>query len=307
MTSSKHLLIISTIISAFILNSCKDDCPPCDDPTNPECGNYDPNFGQPSADFTMRQSNTPLGWEDRPEEIAEFCDTILVSNPGVLFTAVEEDALRYEWTIGEDNRTFSTREVALRFDDYLANPNNVWKPIPVKLKVVKVPDAPHDASDSVYISERFLVFADEWLWNGTFEGYFVHEPNITRRISFDFTKVEPFEVPEHTVIPCPAPCMVDGIFLNGFPPLDTLKIEYENTIKRGYPNLYSYKQRKWKADESDKVASGGFMALSSGVTYFHAYATPSSDGKHQLRLEYRHQTQQNGPETTYIFSGTKLN
>lgn len=305
MEKLKITLCICILAGLVFLSSCKDD-DDCPDHSNPACGNYDANYGKPSADFTMRQTLQPWGWTDKPEEIAEFCDTIVRSNPGVLFTAKEEDALRYEWTIGDDNRRFDTREVALNFNSYLRDTNNIWKPIPIKLKVVKVPDAPHSPADSVYTSERFLVFADEFLWNGTFEGYFEHEPDKKRVISYDFTSLDTFEVPEHSLIPCPSPCMVTGISLHGFLPKDTLNIQFRHIIRGGFPDMYSFKQRKWQAAERARVANMHFIDLSSGVTYFHAYAEHSPDGRHELRLEYRHQTERNGKETTYVFNGKKI-
>ncbi len=299
------ILQIATLISfACILNSCKHDCP-CDDPTNSECSNYDPDYGKPTANFTIRQSIKPFGWAEKPEEIAEFCDTIVAANSGVLFTAKEENAHRYEWTIGEDNRTFTTREVALRFDDYLDDENNIWKPIPVKLKVVKVPDAPHSSADSIYITERFLVFADEFLWNGTFEGYFEHEPNVKRVISYDYSKYHTWTIPkEESVIGVAYD--VEGVFLVGFPQADTLKIEARRILDKSFPDFFSYKQRKWDMDEGTRTADEQLMIMSSGVTYFHAFAERGSDGRHRLRLEYKHQTERNGLETTYVFNGTKL-
>ena len=110
-------LVILAILHFYVITGCKHER--CNDPSNPNCSNYDPNYGKPSAAFTMRQSMKPFGWQDKEEEIAEFCDTIVACNSGVLFTAKEENALRYEWTIGNDNRILRTREVALRFDDFL--------------------------------------------------------------------------------------------------------------------------------------------------------------------------------------------
>jgi hypothetical protein len=253
----------------------------------------------------MRQSLKPFGWAEKAEEIAEFCDTIVAANSGVLFTAKEENALRYEWTIGEDNRKFSTREVALRFDDYLQNPNNLWKPIPIKLKVVKVPNSPHNPADSVYSSHRFLVFADEFLWNGKFEGYFEHEPNKKRVISYDYTKYHTWTISKENSGMGVA-VDVEGVLLFGFPQADTLKIEARRILDKSFPNFFSYKQRKWDMDEGTRTASTNVMQSSSGVTYFHAYAERATDGRHKLRLEYKHQTERNGKETTYIFHGTKL-
>ena len=305
MKINKPFLVIFCIGNLVFLNACKHDCIPCEDPTNPDCSNYDPDYGKPTADFTMRQSLKPFGWAEKPEEIAEFCDTIVAAHSGVLFTAKEENALRYEWTIGDDSRTFNTREVALRFDDYLQDPNNIWKPISVKLKVTKVPDSPHDPTDSVYTMERFLVFANEFLWNGTFEGYFENEPNKKRVISYDYTKYHTWTIPkEKSVIGVEYD--VEGVMLFGFPQADTLRIEAQRVIDKSFPQFFSFKQQKWDMNESSRIADEQIMMMSSGITYFHAYAEPATDGRHKLRLEYKHQTERNGVETTYIFHGTKL-
>ena len=305
MNGLKFFILLFGYAGIFTLLACKEDNP-CDDPTNPDCNNYDPNYGKPTADFTMRQSLQPFGWAEKPEEIAEFCDTIVAANSGVLFTAKEENALKYKWTIGDDNRTFTTREVALRFDDHLQNPNNIWKPIPVKLKVIKVPDAPHNPADSVYTAQRFLVFANEFLWNGTFEGYFEHEPDKKRVISYDYTHYHTWTIPkEESVVGVDVD--VEGVMLFGFPQADTLRIEARRVIDKSFPEFFSYKQRKWDMNEGTRTASTNVMQMSSGVTYFHAYAERGANGRHKLRLEYKHQTERNGVETTYIFHGTKLN
>lgn len=43
-TTLKYLVVILTGM-AFVLNSCKEECP-CDDPTDPTCENYDPCYGK---------------------------------------------------------------------------------------------------------------------------------------------------------------------------------------------------------------------------------------------------------------------
>ena len=59
-------------------------------------------------------------------------------------------------------------------------------------------------------------------------------------------------------------------------------------------------------NENELIDDEQIMMMSSGITYFHAYAETATDGRHKLRLEYKHQTERNGVETTYIFHGTKL-
>ncbi len=298
-----YLLVINFII---VFTGCKKD-KHCNDPSNPECINYDPNYGIPSSDFTMRQSLRPFGWAERKEEIPEFSDTIVAAGAGVLFTAKEDNVIRYEWTIGDDNRLFTTKEVALNFSQFLNSPDSRWKPIPIQLKVVKVPKPPHNPADSVYVTNKNLVFADIVLWNGTFEGYFEHEPQVKRIVSYDFTKLSQFEVPENTFYPCPAPCIMEGFTFYGLLPKDTMSIADESIFSRGFPKLFSYKQIKWKADESAKNGWDNFISLSSGISYFHAFADYDNNNKIKVRIEYTHQTQKNGVETTYVFHGIKIN
>ena len=45
------IMLVATLF--FGLNSCKDNCIPCDDPTNPDCENYDPDYGKPTAQFLV--------------------------------------------------------------------------------------------------------------------------------------------------------------------------------------------------------------------------------------------------------------
>ncbi len=296
MKLKNHFLFYLPLLIIIPFSSCKKD---------KQCN--DPNYGIPSSDFTMRQTLRPFGLVDNPNEIAEFSDTIVSSSPGVLFSAIEDNVIRYEWTIGDDKRLFNTKEVALDFSQFLNNPDSRWKPIPIQLKVVKVPKPPHNPADSVYITTKNLVFADIFLWNGTFEGYFEHEPKIKRTISFDFTKLHTYQVSDHAVIPC-KPCFVEGYHLYNLAPNfnDTFKIQHNHVFENGDPKLVSYKQLKWKSDETDKRAWPAFHELSSGITYFHSFANYNDKNKIQVRLEYRHQKERNGVETTYVFHGIKI-
>ncbi|MDP2174680.1 MAG: hypothetical protein Q8K70_02090 [Bacteroidota bacterium] len=303
------LKIIKLSLALFVLlffSKCRKDC--CQDPTNPKCENYDPKYGIPTADFTMRQSLRPYGWPDLKENIAEFSDTIVTSNGGVLFTAKEENAIRYEWTIGDDSRRFYTKEVALRFDDFLQIPSNVRKKIPIKLKVVKKPLSHQNQDDTVYSSERFLVFADEFLWSGTFEGYFEHEPNIKRIIIVNSDAIE-FKVPPGTFADRPKDSVtLSGHAFYGLIPKDVIFVSNENVLDiYCYPHFYSYKQWKWAVLKEEKLSNRSLQNTTSGLMSYHANAEFSGDGRHSIVVKYTYRSSQTSPEENYIFKGKKIN
>jgi len=286
-------------------NACKKKC--CD-PKNPDCENYDPNFGIPTADFTMRQSLKPFGWVDLLENIAEFADTIVASNNGVLFTAKEENAIRYEWTIGDDARTFYTKEVALTFNDFLQVPGNVRRKIPVKLKVIKKPMAHQNQNDTVYTSERFLVFAEEFLWSGTFEGFFEHEPTVKRTIIVNSDGIE-FKVPPGTFADRPKDSVtLSGYAFYGLIPKDKIFVSNGHVIdNKCYPSFNSYKQWKWAIINSHKISNRSLQNTSGGLMSYHANAEFSPDGKHSIVVKYAYRSSRTSPEEHYIFKGKKIN
>jgi hypothetical protein len=298
----KQLFICCVIAIAFF-SSCK-----CDDPSNPDCNNYDPFYGKskPTADFTIRQSMRPLGWEDKPENIAEFCDTIGGGQTGVLFTAKEENA-KYQWTIGEDERKFTTKEVALNFAEYLKDSNNYERMIPIKLKIIKVPMSPFDSKDSIYELTRYLVFKPVFLWNGNFEGTFSNEVGKTRKIKIDPYNIINWWVPPGTFGGQPDPVKVDGYGFYGFPQTDTLKVTYRKiNDSKTLPCFSSYKQWHWNLSNEDKYADPGIQAVTSGLLSFYAQAEFSKDGKHSIFITYTYRKEFKGKEETFTFKGHRI-
>jgi hypothetical protein len=47
----KIIKLTLALFAVLFFNSCKKDCLPCQDPTNPKCGNYDPCYGKKTANF----------------------------------------------------------------------------------------------------------------------------------------------------------------------------------------------------------------------------------------------------------------
>jgi len=294
-------LFVYGLLAITFLYGCK-----CDDKSDPECKNYDPFYGKskPTADFTMRQSSRPFGWEDKPENIAEFSDTIASS--GVLFTAKEENA-KYEWTIGADERKFTTKEVALRFDDYLKDSNNLNRLIPVKLKVIKTPVSPFDSKDSIYETKRYLVFRPVFLWNGNFEGTFSNEPGKIRKIKIDGNNTIKWWVPPETYATSQWVEII-GIAYYGFPQADTLKVVLDEISpdSEALPSFTSYKQWNWKLSDGQKNLWKGIQLVTNGLMSFYAISEFSKDGKHTIFITYTYRKEYKGNEETFTFSGHKI-
>lgn len=92
-------ILILLLCSVFFIIGCD-----CDDPTDPECGNYDPCFfaeEKPTLDFRIYQSYAAL-------HTPEFTTDTFFPGDYVSFQANMENAIRYEWRIGVD--TFVTED-----------------------------------------------------------------------------------------------------------------------------------------------------------------------------------------------------
>lgn len=101
------IIIVATL--AINLNSCKRDKEDCFDPTNPQCKNYDPCYGQKPviADIELSQRYSPFG---SGEITTKYSDTgIIFPNSQIRFHCPIEGA-KYTWTLGAETITSQTFE-----------------------------------------------------------------------------------------------------------------------------------------------------------------------------------------------------
>ncbi len=97
-----------------MLLSCRNDDdtlpPPCNDPTNEACPNYDPCLAKTpvSADFEILAS---LGWQDT--FFVEY-DTI-IQTTRVKFVANQKHYESYSWQIGSEAERREGHEVEVKF------------------------------------------------------------------------------------------------------------------------------------------------------------------------------------------------
>lgn len=186
------LLFFSGLMVLY--NGCKDDeCPdvPCDDPSNPECPNYDPCYemGKINTHFTFRNAPSTNPHPQECTSLLVHCDTMW--SPNILFEAPEGNPQStYEWQIGTDPRTHTKEKFVLDFGDYITknyNPDNPQLKLDINL-TIKTPNHPCLISKSdtiIYVSKpmyyvpgrRNNLYAHLWsnsssfTFVGSFEGY----------------------------------------------------------------------------------------------------------------------------------------
>jgi hypothetical protein len=99
---SIHLNKVLVIASLIILAGCKPDDdnmpPPCDDPANSECPNYDPCFGKEpvTADFKIFDDIFQSG-----SFVGTYYQDSVLYNGNIKFEAVEDSAY-YKWYLGQE-------------------------------------------------------------------------------------------------------------------------------------------------------------------------------------------------------------
>jgi hypothetical protein len=291
--------IIKLTLALFVVmffNSCKKDCPPCQDPTDPKCENYDPCYGKIiTADFFMHQFN---GWfVDPKDEKPENCDTIL-SN-GAKFNAYMSGSLSYTWKIGTDTREFNGSSLGLLFSDYIKDTNNLnpinknyYKPIPVKLTIRNKIGGCIQAKDSVMTKTRNLVFTKESPWLGTYKGISDHDGK--ERIITLYRYLIPNEFPYH----------VRFVFKN----VPNLLNKDSLILHRVAGDKLSTFKTTWWNYETDKIIID-YMSPKQYRTYdgFNMgkiHINPQPDGRDYFSFEYKYVTD-DGRVKFYKFTGRR--
>jgi hypothetical protein len=196
-------------------------CTKCDDPTNPECLNYNPciNVYRVSADFDI--------YEKAYESLLQKeyrTDTTIGSN--VIFRAKESKAENYTWYIGSG--TYSGREVELNFGSVKDSTS-----ISVTLIVKKKPNLLcHPKDSEVLIStKKMFINRREFVYHGEWQGYYSDNP-----FELSIIEIGPVFTKED----------INYQFYNGavkfenlFPKIDSCEIDYG--IQRSYRNYKPFK------------------------------------------------------------------
>jgi hypothetical protein len=168
-----------------MLNSCRDNEDPCQDPRNPECENYNPclDAKQVSARFHIYEYSQFHSLD--PNWVNYDTDTSVMS--GIVFNALETNAQSYTWYIGNETQPRSGPSVTIDF-------SNNRTPKRIRLIVHKEPNLrcfPND--DGIDTVDRMLYFVN-YLDTanipvlGTFKGVSNRNPNQEMTIKIGFHK-----------------------------------------------------------------------------------------------------------------------
>lgn len=170
-------LILVVGIAALTTSGCKR----CDDPSDPDCKNYDPCLGKEpvSAEFEM--------WETMPHDtLFRAYDAIYMYRPLVL-KARQPDLENYQWRIGLDTTLRSGNTTTVSF-------GAPYGQIEITLIVNSTPDVEcnpaDDGRDTFRQTIHVLDYASLPIW-GSYRGYESGEENewFTMTLRLDSTRI----------------------------------------------------------------------------------------------------------------------
>ncbi len=162
-------LITAMVYTLLFTNSCRH----CDDPTNPDCGNYNPCYGvDGKADFDCSE------YFDENTDLLVKCDTLIASSHLSWFGSTHE-YLSYQWKVGSDTNTRNGKSFLIQF-------TKPFGTIPVTLIGTRKPRPeclPGD--DGVDTFTKAITIVDEKASPlfGKFKGALTHNPTDTFTIA----------------------------------------------------------------------------------------------------------------------------
>jgi hypothetical protein len=168
---TKHTTLFTILLSLFTFNGCKDDCPPCDDPTNPECENYDPCWGKDTINTFFKVRPGDNGFKP-PEEWCDLvaCDTFNASSVRFDMPDGNPDNSTYEWQIGSEAETRTEKGFEVDFSDYLrTNSWETWIPITLTIRT-PINDCLKSEDETIKTVTRNLFFTENQI-AGLFTGF----------------------------------------------------------------------------------------------------------------------------------------
>ncbi len=175
----QSLLLMGAVM--VLVQCCKPDdgpTPPCDDPANPECPNYDPCYGvnEHNAKFVIEQYTGPFA----PDSLKYVRSDGVYTFGTIRFTAMDSNASSYIWYLGAE--VIHDQQFSRSFQPTDLPANTV---VDVSLVTIFNPDTvcfPNATGrDSVHAT--FLVVEPcDFKINNRFRGVFGHQPEDTTEI-----------------------------------------------------------------------------------------------------------------------------
>lgn len=175
-TKFKAMKVILILSLLLLFNSCQH----CNDPTNPDCGNYNPCYGASNvADFECTE------YFDANNDLNVKCDTLVFGTTSCLFNSKME-YFSYDWQIGSDTNHRYGKTFTINF-------NKSFGSIPVTLIGKRAPNPkciPNDDGVDTFTKPITIV---DWKASpliGKFSGSLVSNP----------TQIFTIEIKENTSI-----------------------------------------------------------------------------------------------------------
>jgi hypothetical protein len=180
MKNSFKYLVILLVGVAFVLNSCKEDCPCTDNPTNPECDNYDPCWNKQPVTGDFEISQQPVTFY--PDYIGDWHPDLKFFRGLIGFRPVNfiegDTSVKYTWLLGSEvvHDYYLERDFS---DTRQTGENN----IPITLIVEKEPDLDcfplDDGKDTITKYIQLVENACEFLTFGDFKVLFEGDRDST--------------------------------------------------------------------------------------------------------------------------------
>jgi hypothetical protein len=174
----------------FTYSSCRDEG--CQDPTNPDCENYDPCQGKRTINSLFKVRPGDRGFPE-PEEWCDLIQTDTFNSSSVRFDIPEgnPDGCKYEWQIGMESEVRKSNGFEVSFSEYLDD--GKWESqIPVTL-TIRSPfsECLDNPNDTLITVTRNLFFTNSiqniYLKSDTvalFKGFFKSNPRNESTLKF---------------------------------------------------------------------------------------------------------------------------
>ena len=183
-------IVILTVLAAFSLQTCKH----CNDPTNPDCSNYDPCYGKKTINTFFKVRPGDRGFPP-PEE---WCDLVNCDTFNTVFVRFDipegnPENSTYEWQIGEEPEPRYGEGFEIEFGPHIAKYGwETW--LPITLTIRTPPNGClTNLGDTLVTVTRELFFTRKQiagLFSGleddseTYKGYFTNDPNTEIKLKF---------------------------------------------------------------------------------------------------------------------------
>ena len=173
MKTAKYIIPILGLIAMFSFQTCKH----CTDPTNPDCANYDPCYGQKTINTFFKVRPGDRGFPP-PEEWCDLVPTDTFNASSVRFDMPDgnPENSTYEWQIGAEPEPRYGEGFEIDFSEYL-NLGNHWEShIPITLTIRTPPNGClTNPGDTLITVTRELFFTNErqtlYAWNDSLREY----------------------------------------------------------------------------------------------------------------------------------------